>query len=78
MILSERFKKTVLKELKLDGFELNENLKANQVPGWDSLMHAIVIAALEREYKIRLKNMEIIRCANLGDLMALIDSKIQK
>lgn len=78
MILSERFKKTVLKELKLDNFEFDEKLKANQVPGWDSLSHAIVIAALEREYKIRLKNIEIINCANLGDLMELINSKIEQ
>jgi len=76
-MISERFKKTVLKELKLDSFEITENLKANQVPGWDSLAHACVIAALESEYKIRLKNIEIINCDNLGDLHKLIESKIK-
>lgn len=76
MILSERFKNTVLKELRLDSFEFDEKLKANKVPGWDSLSHACVISALENEYKIRLKNMEILNCENLGDLMELINSKL--
>ena len=76
MMISERFKKTVLKELKLDAYEFDEKLKANQVPGWDSLTHATIIAALENEYKIRLKNIEIINCDNIGDLMALINSKL--
>jgi len=75
-MLSERFKNAILKELKLSNFELDEKLKANQVPGWDSLTHAMVIGALEREFKIRLKNLEIINCANLGDLMMLINSKL--
>jgi acyl carrier protein len=75
-MISERFKRTVLKELKLADFDLQDELQANQVPGWDSLTHANVIDALEREYKIRLKNVEILNCDNLGDLQRLIDSKL--
>jgi len=76
IMISERFKTTVLKELKLTDFDFRDELKANQVPGWDSLTHANMISALEREYKIRLKNIEILNCENLGDLQKLIDSKI--
>lgn len=76
-MISERFKKAVLKELKLNDYDLNENLLANQVPGWDSLTHANVISALEAEYGIRLKNVEVLNCANIGDLQTLIDSKIK-
>jgi len=75
-MISDRFKKAVLKELKLADFDFSDELQANQVPGWDSLTHAKVVAALEREYKVRLKNLEILNCYNIGDLQRLIDSKI--
>ena len=75
-MISERFKKVVLKELKLSDYDFRDELQANEVPGWDSLTHAAVITALEKEYKVRLKNVEILNCANLGDLQILIDSKL--
>jgi acyl carrier protein len=75
-MISERFKQTVFKILEIDSFDIEETTLANQVPGWDSLMHANVIMALEREYKVRLKNLEIMNCENLGDLQKLIDSKL--
>ncbi len=76
-MITERFKKTILRELHLDDFEITENLLANQIPGWDSLNHANMIAALELEYKIRLKNIEVLNCDNIGELMELINSKLK-
>ncbi|OQA01296.1 MAG: hypothetical protein BWY70_00426 [Bacteroidetes bacterium ADurb.Bin408] len=76
-MLTERFKKTIFRELKISPIELDGDLKAFQVPGWDSLTHACVIDALEKEYKVRLKNMEILNCKNLGELMQLIHSKTE-
>ena len=76
-MITERFKKTILKELHLDDFEITEKLLANQIPGWDSINHANMIAALELEYKIRLKNIEVLNCDNIGDLMELINSKLK-
>ncbi len=76
-MISERFKKTILKVLGLEDFEMEENTLANQLPGWDSLNHANVITALEDEYKIRLKNLEILHCDNIGDLQRLVDSKLK-
>lgn len=75
-MISDRFKSAVCKELKLSGFDFQDELLANQVPGWDSLTHAKVITSLEDEYKVRLKNIEILNCENLGDLQKLIDSKV--
>ena len=75
-MISERFKKIVLKELNLPDYPLTDEMLANQVPGWDSLKHAHVINALEKDYKIRLKNLEVLNCENLGDLQKLIDSKL--
>lgn len=76
-MISDRFKKVVLKELKLSDYELTDEMLANSVPGWDSLTHASVIDALEKDYKIRLKNLEVLNCDNLGDLQRLVDSKLK-
>ncbi len=76
-MISERFKQVIFKELKIENVEITENLLANEVPGWDSLSHANIISALEQEYKIRLKNIEVLNCENIGDLQALVNSKIK-
>lgn len=75
-MITERFKKTVLKELKISDYEIKAEMQAKEVPGWDSLTHASVIAALEKEYGIRLKNKEILNCENIGELQQLVYSKL--
>jgi len=76
-MISERLKAAILKELKLDDYEFTDETAASQVPGWDSLNHINVILAVEKEYKIRFKNIEILRLRNIGELQDLINSKIQ-
>jgi len=74
-MISENLKKVILKVLKLNDFNLQDETRAYQVPGWDSLSHVIILSAIEKEYGIRLKVVEILRLNNLGDLQRLIDSK---
>jgi len=75
-MISERTKAVILKVLKLKEFDLKEDLRAYQVPGWDSLNHVIILAALEKEYGIRFKTVEVLRLNNLGDLEKLVNTKI--
>lgn len=75
-MISGRLKKTILKALKLKEFDLCDEMCAYQIPGWDSLNHAIVLTAIEKEYGFRFSMLEILRLRNLGDLQALIDSKV--
>ena len=75
-MISERLKNTILKQLELEDYEILEETKANTIPGWDSLSHANVILTIEKEYNIRLKHIEVLKCKNLGDLQRLVDSKI--
>jgi acyl carrier protein len=37
-----------------------------------------IITAVEKEYGIRLRNVEIIRLKSVGDLQVLIDAKLHK
>jgi acyl carrier protein len=74
-VVSERLKRAILNELELDDWTIEDDTTAGMVPGWDSLSHVRIIAAIENEYRIRLKTTEILRVRNVGDLQALIDAK---
>lgn len=75
-MISDQLKKVILKELKLKEFDLKDETIAGQVPGWDSLNHINIILAIEKEYEVRFKGLEILKVRNIGDLQKLIDSKI--
>jgi len=77
-MISEKLKSVILKELKLDEFNIEDETRADQVPGWDSLNHINVIMAIEKDYNLRFKGVEVLRCKNIGDLQKLIDSKLPK
>ncbi len=74
-MIDPRLKKTILAELGLDDFPFEETTTAQQVPGWDSLSHVRVLAAVEREYGLRFRSLEVIRLKNVGDLQALVNRK---
>jgi len=74
-MISERLKTVILRELELDAWDLQEDTTAPQVPGWDSLSHARIISAIEREFGIRFRTAEIIRLATVGQLNALVEKK---
>ena len=75
-MISKRLKGVILKTLKLKEFNLEDETRAYQVPGWDSINHIIILVAVEKEYGIRFKTTEILRLRKLGDLQILINSKI--
>jgi acyl carrier protein len=75
-MISERLKTTILRELKLDAFDIKDETLAFELPGWDSLNHINVIIAVEKEYGVRFKNLDILKLKNIGDLQKLVDSKV--
>jgi acyl carrier protein len=77
-MISDKLKSVILKELRLDEYVINDDTQANQIPGWDSLNHINVILAIEQEYKVRFKRLEVLKCKNLGGLQKLCDSKVAK
>jgi acyl carrier protein len=79
-MISERLHKIICSTLGLqpDEIEIKDETLANQVPGWDSLNHVNVITAIEKDYAVRFKSIEVLKCKNVGDLQKLVDSKINK
>jgi acyl carrier protein len=74
-MISETLKKTILEVLRLEDFPLTESTVADDVPGWDSLSHARILAAAEKAFNVRFRSLEVIRIRNVGELQALIDKK---
>jgi acyl carrier protein len=77
-MISDKLKTAILKELKLDEYEIKDDTLANQVPGWDSLKHIDVICAIEKEFGVKFKSIEVLKCKNIGDLQKLCDAKLAK
>ncbi|HRI47382.1 MAG: acyl carrier protein [Ignavibacteriaceae bacterium] len=75
-MISEKLANVISTELKLQSFNFTDETTADQVPGWDSLSHLNIIVAIEKEFAVKFKGIEILRTKNLGDLQRLIDSKL--
>jgi acyl carrier protein len=77
-MISTELKKTILDALNLDDWAFDEQTTASEVPGWDSLSHVNVILAVEKQFKVRFNNLEVLRLKNVGDLQRLVDSKAKQ
>jgi acyl carrier protein len=77
-MISNELKRTILGTLNLDDWEFDDQTMASQVPGWDSLSHVNVIVAVEKQFKVRFSNLEVLRLKTVGDLQRLVDSKTQQ
>jgi acyl carrier protein len=75
-MISEQLKKVIVKELHLEDWDLRDETVAMEVPGWDSLSHVRVLAAVEDAFGIRFRSLEVIRLKNVGELQKLVDKKV--
>ena len=55
---------------------VDSSTTAADVDGWDSVSNIEVLVALEREFGIRFKTGEMATLANVGQLVALIASRL--
>ncbi|QPJ65212.1 MAG: acyl carrier protein [Candidatus Nitrohelix vancouverensis] len=55
---------------------LSDDLTAKDVPGWDSFNHVNLIINIEEEFNIRFSNDEVGGLQNVGNLKALLASKL--
>ena len=56
--------------------ELSDNLSAKDVSGWDSFNHVNLIINIEEEFSVRFSNDEVGGMQNVGNLKALLASKL--
>jgi len=74
-MISEKLRRVVLDVLRLDDYDISESTVATDVPGWDSLAHVRVLAAVEKAFDIRFRSLEVLRIRNVGELQAMVDRK---
>lgn len=58
--------------------QLTRSTTAEDVAGWDSLMHINLIVAVEKEFNIRFTTLEVMGFSNVGDLADTISMKLQR
>ena len=56
---------------------LKVDLSAANVNNWDSIRHMQLIANVENEFRIKFSLKEIMRFRTIGDLVKLIDEKLE-
>jgi acyl carrier protein len=49
---------------------------ANDVPGWDSIVHITLVIEIEREFGVKFRMAEIEKLRNVGDLVASLEAKL--
>jgi acyl carrier protein len=59
-----------------DSIKATPELTAKDVVGWDSLNHIRLILTVEKAFKIKFSTSEIGRLERVGDLAALIQSRV--
>lgn len=74
--IRERIRKTLVKILKHENFEMVDELTASDVDGWDSLTHMEIISELEEDFNVKFKLRELNKLKNMKSLVDLIDSKL--
>ena len=65
-MVSDRLKTVILRKLDVADFDFQDDTTANMVPNWDSLSHINVVVAIEKEYGIKFKGIEILKVKNMG------------
>lgn len=55
---------------------INEEMSANDVDDWTSLVHMQLLATIEEHFGIKFATRDIRKMKNVGDLLKSIDSKL--
>jgi acyl carrier protein len=59
-----------------DDIVLRPEMTADDIEGWDSFNHLSIIVAVETRFGIKMKTSEIEKLANVGELVAAIETKV--
>ncbi len=58
--------------------EIFEEMTAEDIDEWDSLMHVTLVLAVENEFDIRLNASEIGKLQNVGTMLILLEKHVVK
>jgi acyl carrier protein len=55
---------------------INDKMTANDVDQWTSLSHVILIAAIEKSFKMSFQMQDLDKLDNVGDIVELLIAKL--
>ena len=58
-----------------DSITVNPKTTANDIEDWDSLEHITLIAAVEKEFKMKFKMGEIASMKNVGEMASIVAAR---
>ena len=58
-----------------EAIRLSPATTAADIDGWDSLNHVRLMVSVEREFKVKFTALELSYLKNVGDLVALLQSR---
>ena len=61
-----------------DSIVLKPEMTANDVEGWDSLSHVVLILAIENRFHVKFNQKDLMTQKNVGDLVKSIENKQPK
>jgi len=62
--------------LEHENFQLTDETTANDVDGWESITHMMIITEVEKVFGIKFKLMDLMNMNNVGDLINTIESEL--
>ena len=62
--------------LEHDNFALTDSTTADDVDGWESITHMMIISEIEKIFSIKFKLMDLMNMNNIGDLYNTIVSEL--
>jgi acyl carrier protein len=61
-----------------DEIEVGRATTADDVEGWDSLMHVTLMVNMEKAFGIKFTSSEVASLKNVGELVDLVDHRLAK
>jgi len=56
--------------------KITPEMTANDIEEWDSLSHVNLVVAIEKTFKVKFKDAEIIRWKNVGQMLESINAML--
>jgi acyl carrier protein len=75
--LLSKIKESFIKILEHSNFELHETTTAEDVDGWESITHMLIMTDIEKSFNIKFKLMDLMSMENVGDLINTVEKELE-